>query len=221
MANPQWFSKKPSLAWAFYGHRLELYRETEPHEGFYKLLELAKSMKYGYFVYTSNVDGQFQKAGFDDDFIDEVHGSIHHFQCSVPCSDDIWNAEHEEVYVDMGTFSASDPFPVCPRCGAIARPNILMFGDGDWIYNRSAEQSQYFSAWLKEIESNNANLVIIEMGAGKAIPTVRMKSSRLAKRFNGTLIRINPRDYEIRTSVNGISIPTGAKDGINNILNKL
>ena len=28
MANPRWFFEKPKLAWAFYGHRLNLYRET-------------------------------------------------------------------------------------------------------------------------------------------------------------------------------------------------
>src|SRR6266853_6748314 len=34
MANPSWFKKSPELAWAFYGHRLNLYRKTVPHAGF-------------------------------------------------------------------------------------------------------------------------------------------------------------------------------------------
>src|SRR5688572_19817664 len=34
MANPVWFARDPELAWGFYGHRLQLYRETHPHEGF-------------------------------------------------------------------------------------------------------------------------------------------------------------------------------------------
>jgi NAD-dependent SIR2 family protein deacetylase len=28
MANPTWFRENPQLAWAFYGHRLNLYRRT-------------------------------------------------------------------------------------------------------------------------------------------------------------------------------------------------
>ena len=40
MANPAWFSANPQLAWAFYGHRLKLYRQTMPHQGFHQLLEL-------------------------------------------------------------------------------------------------------------------------------------------------------------------------------------
>ncbi len=45
LANPRWFREDPELAWAFYGHRLKTYRETNPHEGFYipkKLGELKK-----------------------------------------------------------------------------------------------------------------------------------------------------------------------------------
>ena len=39
MANPSWFDENPPLAWAFYGHRLNLYRETKPHIGFNQLPE--------------------------------------------------------------------------------------------------------------------------------------------------------------------------------------
>ncbi len=45
MANPEWFESDPQLAWAFYGHRLHLYRETVPHEGFNKLLALSNTKK--------------------------------------------------------------------------------------------------------------------------------------------------------------------------------
>ena len=76
MANPEWFQNDPKLAWAFYGHRLNLYRSTTPHQGFYQILKHAKQKKSGYFVFTSNVDGQFQKAGFANDQIEECHGSI-------------------------------------------------------------------------------------------------------------------------------------------------
>ena len=42
MANPEWFSSNPKLAWAFYGHRLNLYRDTVPHKGFKMLLDIVK-----------------------------------------------------------------------------------------------------------------------------------------------------------------------------------
>ena len=55
MANPQWFDYNPELAWGFYGHRLNLYRQTTPHEGFDILLRLANEKRLGGFVFTSNV----------------------------------------------------------------------------------------------------------------------------------------------------------------------
>src|SRR5438270_317807 len=73
LANPQWFVDDPELAWGFYGHRLNLYRRTVPHEGFAILKRWAAKMALGARVFTSNVDGQFQKAGFDEETIEEVH----------------------------------------------------------------------------------------------------------------------------------------------------
>ena len=50
MANPMWFDKDPFFAWGFYGHRLNLYRKTIPHEGFKLLLEFVKSKNNNYFI---------------------------------------------------------------------------------------------------------------------------------------------------------------------------
>src|SRR5436853_7570255 len=56
LANPRWFTTDPTLAWGFYGHRRNLYRQTQPHEGFHLLESWARQMRLGAFVYTSNVD---------------------------------------------------------------------------------------------------------------------------------------------------------------------
>ncbi|NWH06029.1 SIR2 family NAD-dependent protein deacylase [Desulfobacter latus] len=216
MADPVWFNKQPEIAWAFYGHRLNLYRETIPHEGFSKLLDLGQSKPYGYFVFTSNVDGQFQKAGFDDALIEECHGSIHHLQCTGPCSNDIWEIGEEKINVDMETFRATGELPKCKNCGRLARPNILMFGDWNWISHRTGQQVARLQKWLEKLSSFNANLAIIEIGAGLAVPTVRYKSQRTGRNLNSTLIRINPRDYHV--SQGAIGLPLGAREGINRIL---
>ncbi len=213
LANPRWFHENPKLAWAFYGHRLNLYRKTQPHEGFYILKKLGESKRGGYFVFTSNVDGQFQKAGYDEKKIVEVHGSIHHLQCIKPCIDDIWPAEGIEIEIDMESFEAKEPLPRCRHCGAVARPNILMFGDWEWISHRTAGQEFRLEKWLEKVGYMEYRLVIIEIGAGKAVPTVRMFSERIADRLYGTLIRINPRDYDV-PSTRHISIPLKGLEGI-------
>src|SRR6185369_1821164 len=116
--------------WGFYGHRTNLYRETVPHEGFALLRRWIELLGLDHFVVTSNVDGQFQKAGFAEDRLLEVHGSIHHLQCLRPCCPAIW-ANEEQIPVDMATMRA-DHIPRCPHCGGVARPNVLMFGDFSW-----------------------------------------------------------------------------------------
>jgi len=219
MANPRWFEVKPYLAWAFYGHRLNLYRRTVPHVGFTQLLEMAEQKPSGYYVFTSNVDGQFQKAGYKEDRIEECHGSINHLQCTSVCTDTIWDAGEIEVTVDEEVFEAQDPLPECIQCGGLARPNILMFGDWSWIPVRTDTQNQRFGKWLQELSEEKMKLIIIELGAGEAVPTVRMKSEYIAQILNGTLIRINPRDYS--TPAGHISIPLGSADGINRIYEKV
>ena len=211
MANPTWFQKDPELAWAFYGHRLNLYRETIPHAGFHILLDLVKEKNEDYFIYTSNVDGQFQKAGFDEEKIYEIHGSIHYLQCLNSKKHGIWDAAKVKVDVDMQKFQALN-IPTCPECGSTARPNIMMFGDWDWLAKRSDKQEALFNRWIKSKATKK--LAIIEIGAGVAIPSVRLKGENISKKYqNATLIRINPRDYVVDQK-SGISIPLGGLEGI-------
>lgn len=216
IANPAWFTQNPNLAWGFYGHRLKLYRRTVPHQGFSQLLALGRAKPHGYFVFTSNVDGQFQQAGFAAERIVECHGSIHHFQCAVSCDPVIWEAADQTVEVDEDKFLAREPLPKCRRCPALARPNILMFGDWSWLYHRTDEQQERFAAWLKGLAKFSVRLAVIELGAGSAIPTVRHTSEQTAQKYGGRLIRINPREPEVPRGQ--IGLPLGAAEGIEKIM---
>ncbi|MFD2471702.1 SIR2 family NAD-dependent protein deacylase [Amycolatopsis silviterrae] len=201
LADPRHFASDPELAWGFYGHRLALYRETVPHRGFGLLLECGQAKPGGVRVFTSNVDGQFQAAGFPH--VAEAHGSIHHLQCLAGCSREIWPADIA-IDLDETTMRARPPLPSCPLCGGLARPNILMFGDFDWVPDRSQEQLDELAAWRRA----HRDAVVVEIGAGQAVPTVR-RYSELASAATGALIRINPREPRIRHG-RGISIPAGA-----------
>ncbi|APR84579.1 NAD-dependent protein deacetylase of SIR2 family protein [Minicystis rosea] len=208
MANPRWFATDPAFAWGFYGHRLELYRRTVPHEGFAILRRWAEGMKHGTFVFTSNVDGQFQKAGFSDDRIVEIHGSIHFVQCAGGCSG-IATAEPYHFELDQETLRAKGDLPKCARCADLLRPNILMFGDGWWDGARTDAQEARMMQWLQGL--GNARVVVIECGAGTAIPSVRMFCERLA-RGRGTLVRLNVREPEVPEG--GIGLPMGALEAL-------
>jgi len=207
-ANPEHFERDPAFGWGFYGHRTNLYRDTVPHAGFALLQQWAERFNLDTFIVTSNVDGQFQKAGFADDAVLEVHGSIHHLQCLTPCSRSIW-ANNEAIPVDFTTMRAGH-IPTCPHCGGVARPNILMFNDYSWIAARSHGQEMRFDLFIDQHRAQR--LVVIEMGAGTAIPTIRALSERVGRLSGATVIRINPREPQIGAP--HCALPCGALEGL-------
>jgi NAD-dependent SIR2 family protein deacetylase len=205
LANPAWFREDPAMAWGFYGHRRNLYRRTRPHEGFEILRRWSERSRGGGFVFTSNVDGQFQRAGFDEHRVAECHGAIDWSQCTGgegECAAP-FPADDAKIEIDEETMRAEEPLPRCPRCGAMARPNILMFGDWRWEPSRTAAQERRLEAWLASHASET--LVAVELGAGTAIPTVRSFCEATAR---GRLIRINPREPQTRRG--GVELPLGA-----------
>lgn len=202
MANPARFAQHPKLAWGFYGHRLKLYRDTVPHEGFAILRRWADRMPRGAFVFTSNVDGQFQKAGFSEEHVHECHGSIHSVQCMDACTNDTWSAEDIHPLVNEKTSELESPSPRCPHCGAFARPNILMFGDWGWVGLPYERQQQRLATWISSVSKP----VVVEVGAGKALPTVRRFSERFAAQ---RLIRINLRE-PITSPLHGVGLEGAA-----------
>jgi NAD-dependent SIR2 family protein deacetylase len=210
-ANPAHFERDPAFGWGFYGHRTNLYRQTLPHAGFRLLREWAEHYDLDCFVVTSNVDGQFQKVGFAEEQVLEVHGSIHHLQCLIPCSAAIW-ANQEEIPVDFATMRARH-IPLCPHCGGTARPNILMFGDYSWLPGRSHGQEMRFDLFREQ--HRDEPQVVIEMGAGTAIPTIRHLSERLGSRAGTTVIRINPREPWIGGG--HLALPCGALEGLQQV----
>lgn len=198
IANPAAFRTHPRLAWGFYGHRLRLYRQTTPGPAFDILKSIASQLPAGARIFTSNVDGHFQKAGFDPRHIVECHGSIHHLQCMTDCRGEVWPADDFEPEVDEAACLLLNAAPLCPWCTGLARPNILMFGDADWIDTRTQHQYARYASWRASLD----RLLVIEIGAGTAVPSVRLFGEQ-----QGTpLIRINPDDASTAAD-RGVSLP--------------
>lgn len=205
IASPDAFRRDARQAWGFYGHRLKLYRQVNPHRGFALLQEIGTTLEHGAFVFTSNVDGQFQKSGMPDDRINEIHGSIHHLQCmDEGCSTAIWSADEFKPEIDDENCRLTNDLPACRYCGGLARPNILMFGDWEWRPVRAKHQAKLLGEWL----ANVARPMVIEIGAGTDIPTVRMFSDRFER-----LIRINPREPQVHSET-AVGIPVGGFAGL-------
>lgn len=188
-ARPTWFDEDPEEAWSFYRERRQLYERTRPHRGF---LQIERWVARDGFVFTSNVDGHFQRAGVDPSRVVEIHGSLGRLQCARPCSRATWEAP------------VSAGLPRCPTCDGVARPNVCLFEDRRWIAVPSVLQGRRYDRWL---EGRIPDLVVLELGAGTAVPNVRRESERL-QGLGATLIRVNP--HEPEGPPGALQIPLGA-----------
>lgn len=216
VASPRTFECDPRLAWGFYGHRLALYRRTLPHAGFGLLRRWGDRMPQGLAVFTSNVDGQFQRAGYDEALIHECHGSLHWLQCLRGCGQAPWPADGIEPAIDEAECRWLGELPGCPGCGGLARPNLLMFGDWDWVGDRYQAQSHRLSTWLARTERP----VVIEIGAGTAVPSVRHFSQLVVTAHGGQILRLNPREPAVANAF-GIGLAMGALEALQALADRL
>lgn len=114
LASPEGFLRNPELVWDWYAWRREIIAKAHPNPGHYALVSLAKIVPVVNIV-TQNVDGLHQLAGSRD--VIELHGNIHRNRCSA-----------ENIMIEEPVNSLSIP-PVCPRCQAYLRPDVVWFGE--------------------------------------------------------------------------------------------
>lgn len=146
-------------------------------------------MSAPYFIYTSTVEGQFQKAGFEAAKIVETHGSIQYLQCLDNCTDDIWPAGGVRLNLDKNyPYVCSEMWPKCPYCGGTARPNVLMHDDDGWLRTRVDVQEKRMSAWLRGAGPK----AVIEIGVGANDLEIRDFAERAAEKSGTKVVRINP-----------------------------
>jgi NAD-dependent SIR2 family protein deacetylase len=112
VSTPSWFHKDPAFAFGFWKHHWQLYTSTKEHDG-YHLLRRFADKKQRRFVFTSNVDGHFERVFDVNNEIVECHGTVMCFQCCNAslgregCRDALWSSDamkdvkfDEEVVID-------------------------------------------------------------------------------------------------------------------------
>jgi NAD-dependent deacetylase len=112
------FRRDPVKVWEFYGKRLGALLEAKPNAAHDALAELERRGLLTA-VITQNIDRLHALAGSQD--VVEVHGSIATSVC-LRCGT---TATLEDVLALL----EDAPAPACPSCGAILKPNVVMFGE--------------------------------------------------------------------------------------------
>jgi len=115
VASIEGFRRDPARVWEFYGRRLDLLSEAQPNAAHRALAELeARGLVQA--VITQNVDGLHGQAGSRD--VIEVHGTIATASCPA-CG----RCEPRERIRQLL------PVPHCADCGAVLKPDVVMFGE--------------------------------------------------------------------------------------------
>jgi NAD-dependent deacetylase len=112
------FRRDPVLVWRWYGPRIRSLLDAEPNAGHYALAALERA-GHVVAVVTQNIDTLHSRAGSED--VTEVHGSIRSSVC-LACG------HREPLEGVLGQLSDAE-VPVCPGCGDILKPGVVMFGE--------------------------------------------------------------------------------------------
>ncbi len=112
------FRRDPVKVWEFYALRFEMLGTAEPNAGHLALADLERRGLIEAVV-TQNVDGLHQRAG--SEAVVEVHGSIRSASC-LEC-------EERVPLEDVIPALRDAPAPPCPECGAVLKPDVVMFGE--------------------------------------------------------------------------------------------
>ncbi|MDO9339896.1 MAG: Sir2 family NAD-dependent protein deacetylase [Bacteroidales bacterium] len=181
--------------WAYWARHISLNLfETPVKELYISLIELVSAKDY--FVITTNVEGQFRKAGVDKSKFFEIQGNYGYFQCEKGCHDKLYFNEHIVVQMLSETSDCTIPsslVPKCPVCGGNMEVNLRK--DNFFVQDSSWYTSE--GNYRKSISGTESiSTVFIELGVGYNTPgIIRFPFETMVHNNpNALLIRVN-RDH--------------------------
>ena len=189
--------------WAYWSRHVMYARFDPPALPLYQqLLELVREKDY--FVITTNVDGQFRKAGFDAERLFEVQGDYGYIQGATGAdghtyyAEDLFRrmvAEQKDCAIPTALVPSLRQFNSdAPKDEAMdihVRKDIHFVEDEQW--NHTQEQ---YESFLQRAIDGQSPIALLELVVGFNTPSIiRFPFERLAARLPRTaLIRVN-KDY--------------------------
>jgi NAD-dependent deacetylase len=180
------FRRDPAKVWEFYALRLDALMEAEPNAGHLALAELERRGLVQAVV-TQNIDGLHQRAGSRD--VIEVHGSIRTAAC-LECG--------SETPLETA-------MPTCPRCGAIMKPGVVMFGEllPPGAIERASELAR------------GAGLLLVVGSALEVYPVAGLPEETLASGGALAIVNRGPTPYDLRAD---LKVDAGAGETLSTLL---
>lgn len=194
----------PEEYWAWWSRHIMVNRyERAPGPVYDQLLRLAEGRDY--FVLTTNVDHQFQLAGFDRERLFCTQGDYGLWQCSAPCHQGTYNNEAAVRRMaaeqrDMSVPSAL--VPRCPRCGRPMTMNLRVDETfvQDEAWHAAARRYEEFMG-----RHSGTAAVYLELGVG-------MNTPGIIKYSFWRQVRQNPRARYICVNLGQAYAPRGIRE---------
>ena len=157
--------------WGYWSRHIWYNRYVEaPKDTYVKLLQLLDGKDF--FVITTNVDHQFQRAGFPKDRLFYTQGDYGLWQCSVPCRDktyDNYETVKRMIEEQHDMRVPTELVPFCPACGKPMSMNLR--ADDTFVEDEGwhAAAARY-RGFLEQHRSGN--VLFLELGVGANTPVI-------------------------------------------------
>lgn len=181
--------------WAFFAKMIFLNRfNKEPLKLYQEIYCLIKEKDY--FVITTNVDGQFEKAGFEKERVFETQGDYAYLQCENACHNKLYynyDLVNEWLKNTKDCKIPSNLVPKCPVCGGNMEMNLRK--DANFVQDENwYKQDKRYGEFLNK--SQDKNLLLLEIGVGFNTPgIIRFPFEQMVyNNIHTNLVRIN-KDY--------------------------
>ncbi|MEV6605909.1 hypothetical protein [Kutzneria sp. NPDC051319] len=169
-----------------------------------------------HFVWTSNVDGLFDRNGFAPERVWTPQGDYARYQCELPCSGETWPSrpiiEAALAAYDPATGAvADDAIPACPNCGGAVFLNVHK--GPEFIGEPYDATGRELAGWWRGLPAG-ARPLVVEIGAGLSTPSVVRWPVEAATRLvpGARLVRINTAHPEVPPDLEGraLAVPREA-----------
>ncbi|MCI8508515.1 MAG: Sir2 silent information regulator family NAD-dependent deacetylase [Lachnospiraceae bacterium] len=188
--------------WGYWSKHSMINRFLPPALPLYQMLyQMVQGKEH--FVLTTNVDHQFQKAGFADENIFATQGDYGMIQCEKGCHAKTYDAEELFRQMEQARHDCVIPsymIPKCPVCGG----NMAMHLRCDQYFVEDKhwhEAAARYEAFLERMADQKT--VLLELGVGFNTPAIiRFPFEKMMREYHHfSLIRLNLKEAFIPKSV--------------------
>ena len=157
--------------WAYWSRHIYYNRYVPAPKPVYdNLLKLLKDKDY--FVITTNVDHQFQKAGFDKQRLFYTHGDYGLFQCAKPCQQKTYDNEEmvkRMIAEQQDMRIPTELIPRCPVCGGPMKVNLR--ADETFVEDEGWHAaSERYTEFIRR--HKDGKVLFLDLGSGGNTPVI-------------------------------------------------